>query len=81
MNLQEYVLVSQTATEVTVFRRANDWKAGKTSGAKVTVPLKSPRLALPLSTIDDDERSGLAVSAGSLSRGARIGFREPLRAA
>ena len=51
--LEEYVLVSQTTAEVTVFRRANDWKAGKASGAKIAVPLKSLRLTLPLSVIYD----------------------------
>jgi Uma2 family endonuclease len=49
--LEEYVLVAQAAREVTVFRRANDWKAEKVSGAKVSVALKSLKLALPLSAI------------------------------
>ena len=50
-SLQEYVLVSQSAKEVTLFRRANGWKAETISGAKAKVLLKSLRLTLPLSAI------------------------------
>jgi Uma2 family endonuclease len=50
-SLDEYVLVSQAAKEVTVFRRASDWKAEKVSGPKAKVTLQSVRVALPLSAI------------------------------
>jgi Uma2 family endonuclease len=50
-SLDEYVLVSQAAKEVTVFRRASDWKADKASGTKAKVTLQSIRVALPLSAI------------------------------
>jgi Uma2 family endonuclease len=36
-SLDEYVLVSQAAKEVTVFRRASDWKAEKVSGPKASL--------------------------------------------
>lgn len=50
-SLDEYVLVSQSSREITSFRRANDWKAEKTSGAKASVAIASLRLKLPLSAI------------------------------
>ena len=50
-SLEEYVLVSQTAKEVTVFRRANHWKAEKVSSAKAGAALTSLKFALPLSAI------------------------------
>ena len=50
-SLEEYVLVAQASQEVTVFRRANGWKAEKVSGAKAKLALKSLKLALPLSAI------------------------------
>jgi Uma2 family endonuclease len=50
-SLAEYVLVSQTAKEVTVFRRALDWRAVKVSGAKAKLSLESLRLHLPLTAI------------------------------
>src|SRR6185369_12193361 len=50
-SLEEYVLVSQTAREVTVFRRAHDWKAEKASGAKAKVALESLNVTLPLPVI------------------------------
>jgi Uma2 family endonuclease len=50
-SLEEYVLVEQAAREVTVFRRADGWKATHVSGAKAKLPLKSLRLSLPLSTV------------------------------
>ena len=50
-SLEEYVLVAQTAKEITVFRRANHWKAEQVSGAKSALVLKSLKLKLPLSAI------------------------------
>ncbi len=50
-SLEEYVLVAQAPQEVTVFRRANGWKAAKVSGAKAKLPLKSLKLAVPLSAV------------------------------
>lgn len=50
-SLEEYVLVSQTAKEVTVFRRANHWKAEKVSGTKARVTLASLKFPLPFSAI------------------------------
>ena len=50
-SLAEYVLVAQRAKEVTVFRRANDWKAEPVAGAKARVALHSLELTFPLSAI------------------------------
>ncbi len=50
-SLDEYILVSQSSREITAFRRANDWKAEKTSGAKASATIASLRLKLPLSAI------------------------------
>jgi len=49
--LAEYVLVAQAAKEVTVFRRAHDWKAERVSGAKARVALPSLKITLPLSAV------------------------------
>lgn len=50
-SLEEYVLVAQTSQEVTVFRRAQHWKAEKISGAKARLALQSLKLSLPLTAI------------------------------
>ena len=50
-SLEEYVLVAQVRKEVTRFRRALDWKAETTSGAKAKLTLESLRGTLPLSAI------------------------------
>ena len=50
-SLEEYVLIGQDQKEVTVFRRANDWKAEKTSGLNASVILGSLALSLPLAAI------------------------------
>ena len=50
-SLEEYVLVEQAAHEVTVFRRADGWKAATVSGAKAKLALKSLKLALPWSAV------------------------------
>jgi Uma2 family endonuclease len=50
-SLEEYVLVEQAAREISVFRRANGWKATKVSGVKAKLLLKSLKLSLPLSTV------------------------------
>lgn len=50
-SLEEYVLVSQEAREITVFRRADDWKAVPYSGAKTKLVLKSLKVTLPLSAV------------------------------
>jgi len=50
-SLEEYVLVEQDVKEVTVFRRAGDWKAEKFSGDKAVAAFKSLKLKVPLSAI------------------------------
>jgi Uma2 family endonuclease len=50
-SLDEYMLVSQASKEVTVFRRASDWKVENVSGTKAKITLQSVRVALPLSAI------------------------------
>lgn len=50
-SLEEHVLVAQDAKEVTVFRRADGWKAINFSGAKSKVLLKSLKLSLPIASI------------------------------
>ena len=50
-SLQEYILVAQDTREVTIFRRANQWKAEVVSGAKTSVVVKSLKLKLPLKAI------------------------------
>ena len=50
-SLEEYVLVAQSAREVTVFRRANGWRAETVSGAKAKVALASLKLTIPLAAI------------------------------
>jgi Uma2 family endonuclease len=52
-SLEEYVLVSQGPREVTVFRRATDWKAQKVSGPKAELTLESLSVTLLLSAIYD----------------------------
>jgi len=50
-SLEEYVLVGQAEREVTVFRRVNEWKAEKFSGARARVALSSLKVTLPLAAI------------------------------
>jgi len=50
-SLEEYVLVAQATREVTVFRRADDWKAVNVAGSKVKVALESLRISAPFSVI------------------------------
>jgi len=50
-SLEEYVLVAQADREVTSFRRVNEWKTEKFSGAKARVALSSLKVTLPLSAI------------------------------
>ena len=52
-SLQEYVLVSQTGREATVFRRDKNWKADKVSGAKPALHLESLDIKVALSAIYD----------------------------
>ena len=49
--LEEYVLVAQAGREVTVFRRADNWKGETVTDAKGSVALKSLRLKVPLAEI------------------------------
>jgi Uma2 family endonuclease len=53
-SLEEYALVEQQAREVTVFRRANDWKAEKFAGATARVLLRSLKLSIPMKAIYED---------------------------
>ena len=50
-SLEEYVLVSQETKEVTVFRRADHWKATVFSGARAKLVLRSLKVTLPLSAV------------------------------
>jgi Uma2 family endonuclease len=50
-SLQEYVLVEQNEKKTTVFRRENDWKAERVSGAKAALKLDSLGLKIPLAAI------------------------------
>ncbi|MBC8094646.1 MAG: Uma2 family endonuclease [Akkermansiaceae bacterium] len=50
-SLEEYVLVSQSGFEVTVFRRANGWQSEKISGPEATLLLASLPATVPLSAI------------------------------
>jgi Uma2 family endonuclease len=52
-SLEEYALVAQEAREVIVFRRGNDWKAEKYSGADTTAVFKSLKAKIPLSAINE----------------------------
>jgi Uncharacterized protein conserved in cyanobacteria len=52
-SLEEYVLVSQNAAEVTVYRRANGWQSEKISGLDASVTLNSLPLSVPLNAIYD----------------------------
>lgn len=50
-SLEEYVLVSQADREVTVFRRATDWRAEKFAGLDATLTLASLGITLALASI------------------------------
>ncbi len=50
-SLEEYVLVAQDRKEVTVFRKANDWKAEPFSGSKAKVGLAALKLTIPFTAI------------------------------
>lgn len=50
-SLEEYILVAQDRREVTLFRRANGWKAETISGARASLPIKSLATRLPLTAI------------------------------
>ncbi len=50
-SLEEYVLVSQNAAEVTVYRRANGWQSEKISGLEASVALNALELSVPLNAI------------------------------
>ena len=50
-SLEEYVLVSQVAKEVTVFRRADDWKGVSYSGPKAKLVLKALKVMVPLASV------------------------------
>jgi Uma2 family endonuclease len=49
--LQEYLIVAQDRIEVTLFRRANNWRPEIFTGAAQTIPLASIGLDLPLAAI------------------------------
>ncbi len=50
-SFEEYVLVAQAGRAVTVFRRANNWKAEVTTGARASVVFKSLGVRAPLAAI------------------------------
>ena len=50
-SLEEYVLITQAAPEVTVFRRSTGWKAETVIGGEATLHLESIALSLPLATV------------------------------
>lgn len=50
-SLQEYTLVAQTAREVTVFRRRNQWKAEISAGAGTALKLESLKARIALAAL------------------------------
>jgi Uma2 family endonuclease len=50
-SLEEYGLVAQTPPEVTLFRRADGWRAVKVGGPDAPITLASLRFTLPLAAI------------------------------
>ena len=50
-SLEEYVLVAQARREVTIFRRSNDWKAEKVTGAKRSFSLAPLQLKLAMPAV------------------------------
>jgi Uma2 family endonuclease len=50
-SIEEYVLVGQDPREITVMRRAEDWRKEIISGADVVVALASIQITLPLAVI------------------------------
>ncbi len=50
-SLEEYVLVSQTTAELTIFRRANGWQSERFSGLETSISLASLQTAIPLSAV------------------------------
>jgi len=50
-SLDEYVLVPQTGSEITVFRRANGWRVEKLSGENAELTLTSLQAALPRAAV------------------------------
>jgi Uma2 family endonuclease len=46
-SLEEYVLVGQDPREVTFYRRANEWRSEKVSGAEAKVAFRSLDLTVP----------------------------------
>jgi Uma2 family endonuclease len=49
--LEEYALVSQTKSEITIFRRANDWQPEFISSLQETLELSSLNLRIPLTEV------------------------------
>jgi Uma2 family endonuclease len=49
--LEEYALLSQKTMEVTVYRRANQWRPQVAGGSDASVELRSIDLTLPLSQV------------------------------
>src|SRR5690348_13356166 len=49
--LEEYMIVAQDRPEITIFRRANNWKPETVAGLDQNVSLKSLDLMLPLTLI------------------------------
>lgn len=50
-SLEEYILVPQTGSEFTVFRRANNWRVEKITGENADLPLNSLQITLPRTAI------------------------------
>jgi Uma2 family endonuclease len=50
-SLDEYVLVAQEPREITIFRRAEQWRSEKVTGTKAKVRLQSLKLSLPVSEV------------------------------
>jgi Uma2 family endonuclease len=50
-SLEEYVLVSQTNPEVTLYRRSKKWQAERIAGERSSVTVESLKLKLPFSTV------------------------------
>lgn len=62
--LKVYLLLSQTAIEVEVYRRANGWTEEIYRGGEAVIELAQPKLRLPLREIYQDVWNDLAGTAG-----------------
>jgi Uma2 family endonuclease len=52
-SLEEYVLIAQSPPEVTVYRRAEGWRAVKVNGLEATIALESLSVEVPMAVVYD----------------------------